>query len=366
MRYTFPVAVIVLLLLMMFMNAHFIRRIESFEANAGYYLSGDGSWAGQMRPAAASADGSTGLVPSPLAGEHNSYLRGDGKWIRANNAPTAAQYLFARGSDGQAIPSLVFTYLSFPFANTVTATGTTAIIQNTTSQFTILPGYSYKITATLTNLSIGNDNGISVGIYINDVQQGQVGAGTPTSNVGRWITDTTSVCYISPTSSSTVKLGFTSAGASNIGSLWMTIEVVSNNNTITAFTGATSAKDGTIGYLPAPKAGSQNSYLRGDGTWQLNTGVTVQENVSANRGFDSVYRNTSGKTMFVSVSNHRLGGNHHLQAFSDSNNPPTTRVAHGFGDSGGAGIFFLVINNNYYSVGADSRGGDIWTWIEWY
>jgi hypothetical protein len=61
-----------------------------FGVNAGYYLSGDGGWAGQMQPAAASADGDTGLVPMPKAGQQNSYLRGDGKWIQANNAPTSA------------------------------------------------------------------------------------------------------------------------------------------------------------------------------------------------------------------------------------------------------------------------------------
>ena len=47
-----------------------------------------------------------------------------------------------------------------------------------------------------------------------------------------------------------------------------TIEVVSNNNAITAFTGATSVADGTVGYIPAPKVGNQNMFLRGDGSWQ--------------------------------------------------------------------------------------------------
>jgi hypothetical protein len=96
MQYTLPVAVIILLLLMICVHAHFIRRIDSFGVNAGYYLSGDGGWAGQMQPAAVSANGDTGLVPAPKAGQHNSYLRGDGKWIQANNAtqypPVYLQY----------------------------------------------------------------------------------------------------------------------------------------------------------------------------------------------------------------------------------------------------------------------------------
>lgn len=120
-----------------------------------------------------------------------------------------------------------------------------------------------------------------------------------------------------------------------------------------------------VGYVPPPKADQKNSYLRGDGTWQLNTGVTVQDNATGNRGFGSVYRNTTGKTMFVSVANHLIGGHNHLYAYSDSNNPPNTPVSLGFGDSNGEGVFFLVLNNNYYRVNPDS-GGAMHHWIEWY
>ena len=38
--------------------------------------------------------------------------------------------------------------------------------------------------------------------------------------------------------------------------------------TIPALTGAPSTTNGIVGYIPAPPAGTQNSYLRGDGTWQ--------------------------------------------------------------------------------------------------
>ena len=45
------------------------------------------------------------------------------------------------------------------------------------------------------------------------------------------------------------------------------IEVVSNNNTITAFGGATSSADGAIGYIPKPLTGQQNYVLTGSGGW---------------------------------------------------------------------------------------------------
>lgn len=37
------------------------------------------------------------------------------------------------------------------------------------------------------------------------------------------------------------------------------------------FTGATSSTPGVIGYVPAPAAGKQTSFLRGDGTWVIPT-----------------------------------------------------------------------------------------------
>ena len=266
MRYTFPVAVIVLLLLMMFMNAHFIRRIESFEANAGYYLSGDGSWAGQMRPAAASADGSTGLVPSPLAGQHNSYLRGDGKWIQAGNAPTAAQYLFAKNTDKQGPlgndPTPV--YLSFPIENTLTVG--IAATHTDPKTFTILPGYSYKITAAIPLTTTPNSDFDWVGIYVNGVSQGIRGTGVPASN-GNAIGDFFTVCYVTPTAPSRVQVGYIGTYGATIYYVWCSIEIISNNNTILPFKGASVSADGAIGYIPTPKAGQQNYLLEGSGNW---------------------------------------------------------------------------------------------------
>ena len=45
-----------------------------------------------MRGATGSAGGAAGLVPAPAAGNHDDFLRGDGKWAipaKATNADTA-------------------------------------------------------------------------------------------------------------------------------------------------------------------------------------------------------------------------------------------------------------------------------------
>lgn len=41
----------------------------------------------------------------------------------------------------------------------------------------------------------------------------------------------------------------------------------SDNNTWTAFKGATASANGTAGYIPAPTKGNQNKFFRADGTW---------------------------------------------------------------------------------------------------
>ena len=63
---------------------------------------------------------------------------------------------------------------------------------------------------------------------------------------------------------------------------WATIEVVSNNNTITAFTGATALAAGSIGYIPAPTAGKQNYYLKGSGDWAVVDVPTRQYFIATN------------------------------------------------------------------------------------
>lgn len=50
--------------------------------------------------------------------------------------------------------------------------------------------------------------------------------------------------------------------------------VVPTNTTYSAMTGATASAAGKAGLVPAPAAGKQTSYLRGDGTWGSPSGYT--------------------------------------------------------------------------------------------
>ena len=51
--------------------------------------------------------------------------------------------------------------------------------------------------------------------------------------------------------------------------------------------GASSSVAGTAGFVPAPSIGSQNKYLRGDGTWQVPTNTTYGVATTSQNGLMS-------------------------------------------------------------------------------
>ena len=325
-------AIIILLLLMICFHAHFIRRIEAFGVNAGYYLSGDGGWAGQMQPAAASVDGSTGLVPTPKAGEQNSYLRGDGKWIQANNAPTAAQYIMV--TQPIATPAKYNTL--FAFSTTPMTIAGTAIKQVSPTQFQLAAGYSYKL---VSNLGTGSGE-VMYQWSTNGTMSGVIGiVGDATSSVSQ---NGQAIAYLSTTAIVIVGLlivyaNGTSAGSSvSVNGLfdgrqsWALLEVVSNNNTISAFTGSSSAGDGFIGYIPAPKAGQQNYVLTGSGGWRPSLMGSILQSVNVHRsGHRPGTTWTPVPILSVSVTPISTDSQFLLTAnitFSQSGSGPTTTV----------------------------------------
>lgn len=119
--------------------------------------------------------------------------------------------------------------------------------------------------------------------------------------------------------------------------------------------------------VPLPLAGQENYVLTGNGGWQINNAITVQNDVTSSRAIGKVYRNTTGKTMYVMCifwTGSALWN--HLQAFSDSNADPAVRVAYNHSDTRGGVLSFWVIPNNYYKVINDVTTATVSNWIEWY
>ena len=102
--------------------------------------------------------------------------------------------------------------------------------------------------------------------------------------------------------------------ATDTGTMWMgtgasTLLQIRDNidtNTWNALKGATSSAGGSAGYVPAPAKGAQNSFLRGDATWQTITkssiGLSNVDNTAdANKSVK--YATSAGSANTASVAN---------------------------------------------------------------
>lgn len=191
----------------------------------GKYLRGDGTWQtppnttySNMGGATSSAAGSAGLVPAPAAGKQASFLRGDGTWV----VPTNTTYAKA----------------------------------NTTTLGLVMIGYA--------------ENGKNYPVELD-------GSGKMFVNVPWTDTNTTYGVVGANGSTGLVKNGSTVTSASG----YIACPIVSGvpyykdtNTTYANMEAATASAAGAAGLVPAPAAGKQTSFLRGDGTWVVPTNTT--------------------------------------------------------------------------------------------
>lgn len=189
------------------------------------YLRGDGTWQtppnttySNMGGATSSAAGSAGLVPAPAAGKQASFLRGDGAWV---------------------IP-----------------TNTTYAKANTTTLGLVMIGYAED----------GNNYPVELD------SSGKMYVNVP------W-TDTNTTYGVVGANGSTglVKNGSTVTSASGYTACPIVGGIPYYKDTNTTYANmkaATASAAGAAGLVPAPAAGKQTSFLRGDGTWVVPTNTT--------------------------------------------------------------------------------------------
>lgn len=214
-----------------------------------------------MGAASASAAGKAGLVPAPAAGAQAKYLRGDGTW----QTPPNTTYSNMGGATSSAAGSagLVPAPAAGKQASFLRGDGTWVVPTNTT--------YAKANTTTLGLVMIGYaENGKNYPVELDS--SGKMYVNVP------W-TDTNTTYGVVGANGSTglVKNGSTVTNASGYTACPIVGGIPYYKDTNTTYANmkaATASAAGAAGLVPAPDAGKQTSFLRGDGTWVVPTNTT--------------------------------------------------------------------------------------------
>ena len=214
-----------------------------------------------MGAATSSAAGKAGLVPAPAAGAQGKYLRGDGTW----QTPPNATYNNMGGATSSVAGTsgLVPAPAAGKQASFLRGDGTWVVPTNTT--------YAKANTSTLGLVMIGYaENGKNYPVELDS--SGKMYVNVP------W-TDTNTTYGVVGANGSTglVKNGSTVTSASGYTACPIVSGVPYYKDTNTTYANmkaATASAAGAAGLVPAPAAGEQTSFLRGDGTWVVPTNTT--------------------------------------------------------------------------------------------
>lgn len=208
--------------------------------------------------------------------------------------------------------------------------------------------------------------------------------------------------YTHPTSSGNkhIPSGGSSGQILRWGSDGTAVWGADNNTTYSPMSGATASKAGTSGLVPAPAAGKQGQFLRGDGTWatpteaaKLVTGRTIQTNLgsTSTANFDGTANITPGVTGILPAANGGTGNTTgeassvgSIQLTDEDLNSLSSVPGHLYYAMGGNsvtnkpsgidnfGMFVMQTANGWYTQVLYGSDDDIWTrrwassnWTSW-
>lgn len=214
-----------------------------------------------MGAATASAAGKAGLVPAPAAGAQAKYLRGDGTWQTPPN--TTYSNMGGATSSAAGLAGLVPAPAAGKQASFLRGDGTWVVPTNTT--------YAKANTTTLGLVMIGyTENGKNYPVELDS--SGKMYVNVP------WTDNNTTYSVVGANGTTgLVKNGSTVTSSSGYTACPIVGGIPYYKDTNTTYANmkaATASAAGAAGLVPAPAAGKQASFLRGDGTWVVPTNTT--------------------------------------------------------------------------------------------
>ena len=256
----------------------------------GKYLRGDGTWQtppnatyNNMGGATSSAAGTSGLVPAPAAGKQASFLRGDGTWVVPTNTTyakantsTLGLVMIGYAENGKNYPveldSSGKMYVNVPWTDTNTTYG---VVGDSGSTGLVKNG------STVTSASGYTACPIVSGVpYYKDTNTTYAKANTSTLGL-------VMIGYAENGKNYPVKLD-------SSGKMYVNVPWTDTNTTYANMKAATASAAGAAGLVPAPAAGEQTSFLRGDGTWATPPNTTY---AVANESTNGLMAAADKKTM---------------------------------------------------------------------
>ena len=232
-----------------------------------------------MKGASTSAAGTAGLVPAPSTGEANRYLRSDGTWSvppDTNTTYTLSSFgITATAAELNKLDGVTATAAELNYVDGVTSNIQTQLNGKAASSHT----HQYAGSASAggsANSAVKLDTSAGSAtqpVYFSGgkpvATTYSLGASVPS---GAKFTDTTYSTMKGATSSAAGSMGLVPAPAAGKQTSFLRGDgtwVVPTNTTYSNMSGASSSAAGKAGLVPAPSAGAANRYLRSDGTWAV-------------------------------------------------------------------------------------------------
>ncbi len=293
-----------------------------------------------MTGATATASGAAGLVPAPAAGKNTSFLRGDGTWVvptnttysaattSANGLMTAAQVTKLNGiATGAEVNQNAFSKVVVG-STTVEADSKTDTLTLAGNNVTLTPDATNdKVTIGITKANVTAALGYTPMNGSTDIDTALVVGATAddTDNAAA----TNGNVYLNGVRNNAVSSSHLIKGAN--GTTVTSSEggvITISSPLLNIMSGATSSSAGVSGYVPAPAAGNQGKFLRGDGTWatptDTNTHYESKTVVGASATATGNATSTNGNTYIIHIENgaikaaHKIWGSGATTVTSDS------------------------------------------------